>query len=231
MNDPELYHKSVTRTNNDSEKMLLRFADFIKWRSDGGDSVLDAGCGAGHNTYNVILPFLPENFKRLVGVDLSPNMIEFCRKRYSHSKLSFEVFNLDVEVEKQSLHRSGLFDHIFSFYTLQWIPNQSLCLHNFHKLLKPGGDMLLVFLGYHPIYDVYKELSLDIKWAAYMADAHLRVSPYHHSKNPAQEFRKLLSDCRFMDYKIEVNHKYYDHTLEDMKSKMASRSLTFFKFL
>lgn len=169
MNKADLYHQNKNNSVVDSEEALQSFENIFKWRSDGGDSVLDAGCGSGDVTYDVLLPFLPANFKRLVGVDISKEMIKFAQKTYTHPKLAFQEFNLDVAVEEQSLSNDAqTFDHIFSFFTLHWIQNQKQCMENFYKLLNSGGDMLLMFLAHHPAYDVYMEQSLDPKWAPYM---------------------------------------------------------------
>lgn len=101
--------------------------------------------GPGDVTAEVVLPFLPANFKRLVGADVSKEMVEFCRKTHKHPKLSFEQFNFDQELEKQPFSNVEPFDHIFSFYCLHFIQNQKLCLQNFYKLLNPGmSDFLAV---------------------------------------------------------------------------------------
>lgn len=220
MNKADLYHQNKNNSIVDSQKELQNLANNFKWRADGCDSVLDAGCGSGDVTYEVLLPFLPTTFWRMVGVDVSEEMVEFARKKYVHPKLTFEEFNLDVELEKQPLHNADPFDHIFSFYTLQWIRNQKLCMQNFYKLLNPGGDMFLLFLAQHPAYDVYKEQSQDSRWAKHMTDADLRISPYHYSKNPGEEFKQLLIDCGFKECNVKADNKYYNHTLESLTSKL-----------
>lgn len=100
--------------------------------------MLDVGCGPGDVTATVLLPFLPENFKRLVGADVSKEMVEFCRKTHKHPKLTFEQFKVDEELEKQEFSKLERFDHIFSFYCLHFVQNQKLALQNFYKLLNPG---------------------------------------------------------------------------------------------
>lgn len=219
MNKADLYHQNKNISLVDSQKALESLANSFKWRVDGCDSVLDAGCGSGDVTYEALLPFLPANFKRMVGVDISKEMIEFARKKYIHPKLSFQEFNLNVDLEKQSLHDAEPFDHIFSFYTLQWIQNQKLCMQSFYKLLNPGGDMFLLFLAQHPVYDVYMEQSQDNRWGKHMTDANLRMSPYHYAKNPAEEFQKLLVDCGFKECNVKADNKYNIHTLESLTSK------------
>lgn len=138
MNKPEMFHLTKHLSQHDSRQTLEDYASSFKWRSGGGDSALDAGSGPGDVTTEVVLQFLPANFKRLVGADVSKEMVEFCRKTYNHPKLSFEQFNFDQELEKQPFSNVEPFDHIFSFYCLHFIQNQKLCLQNFYKLLNPG---------------------------------------------------------------------------------------------
>lgn len=219
MNKPDLYRQAKKSSMIDAQQALEDFENVFKWRTDSGDSVLDAGCGPGDITRNTLLPFLPENFKRLVGVDISDKMINFARTTHIHPKLSFEQFNLEQVLEKQSLHKMEPFNHIFSFYVLMYIHKQKTCIENFYKLLKNEGDMLLSFLAQHPHYDVYKEQSQDPKWAPYMKDVDLHLSPYHFSKNPGEEFRNLLIECGFTVCDVKVHDKKIVHTLDTMQSK------------
>lgn len=133
-----MFHMTKHLSQHDSRQTLEDYATSFKWRKGGGDSVLDVGCGPGDVTAEVLLPFLPENFKRLVGADVSNEMVEFCRKTRKHPKLTFQQFNVDQELEKQAFASVEPFDHIFSFYCLHFIQNQKLCLQNFYKLLNPG---------------------------------------------------------------------------------------------
>lgn len=161
MNRPELYTQVNKIQRRDAQEMLEDFAGKIGWRLDGNDSILDAGCGSGDVTVDILLPVLPKNFHRLVGIDISKQMIDYARKTQIHPKLSFEQFDLCTDLEKHPLTNLQQFDHIFSFYTFHRVPDKTMCIKNFNKLLGTNGDLLLLFAGNHPIYDAYKEQSLD----------------------------------------------------------------------
>lgn len=209
MNRPELYAQVNKIQRRDAQEMLEEFADKIKWRLDGNDSVLDAGCGSGDVTADILLPILPKQFQRLVGVDISYEMIEYARKTQTHPKLSFEQFDLCSNLEKQPLKCDGSFDHIFSFYTFHRVPDKKLCIENFYKLLDANGDLLLMFAGNHPVYDVYKEQSVNSKWASYLSNVDQITPTYQNAKlkDPAKEFHDLLTECGFTHCDVRVNEK------------------------
>lgn len=223
MNKVSLYLEANQLQRSNTQQVLQQFKSVLKWRSDGNDSILDAGCGPGDVTIDSLLSILPTNFDRLVGVDISKEMIAYARETKIHPKVSFEQFDLEVELEKQPLNGMAPFDHITSFFCLMMIQNQRTCIQNFYKLLKPEGDMLLVFLAGHPLYDIYKTLSLENRWAEYMTDVDQKISPYHYSEQPAEEFQKLLSDCGFKICDVQMHNKehVFDNA-EQLKSKIMN---------
>lgn len=221
MNRPELYRQVNRIQRRDAQEALEEFADSIKWRSDGCDSVLDAGCGSGDVTVDILLPILPRNFHRLVGIDVSREMIDYARKTQINSKLSFEQFDLCIELEKQPLSSIKSFDHIFSFYTFHRVLDKKMCIQNFHKLLSENGDMFLTFIGNHPLYDAYKEQSFDKRWASYMMDVDKIAPPYQHSENPCKEFRDLLNNHGFTNCVVRVFGKNF--TFENTETLRGNR--------
>lgn len=161
MYDPELYHSSNQVQRRDARETLLSCPFVEDWHTG---SLLDIGCGSGDVTMEIIREVLPENFERLVGVDLSEEMVRFAREHYPHPSVSFEQLDIGLELEKQNLNDIEPFDHITSFNCLHWITKtQPTTVENMYKLLKPGGDMLLLFVATHPIYKVFEELSLVSK--------------------------------------------------------------------
>lgn len=150
MYDPHLYSAANQIQRRDARETLLGCPAVANW--DTG-SLLDIGCGSGDVTLEIITKVLPEYFERLVGVDLSEEMIRFARDHNSHPCISFEQLDIGLELEKQKLRDIEPFDHITSFNCLHWVTSgQPTTVANMFNLLKPGGDMLLLFVVTHPIY-------------------------------------------------------------------------------
>lgn len=217
MNKPALYHQLNQLSSRDSHQIIQDYAEKLNWRPDGCDSVLDAGCGAGDITHGIILPFLPPHFERVVGVDVSTEMVEYARRTHTHPKLTFHQFDLGRELEGQSLEGVEPFDHIFSAFCLTWIRNPRICLETFHKLLEPNGDMLLWWSPNKR--NAYEELAKNDRWSKYMTDIDRFIPQYQYWEHPETEFQRLLTVCGFTDCSVKVYDKTDNRSYEAMRSK------------
>lgn len=218
MYDPELYYSSNQIQRRDARETLLSCPLVRNWHTG---SLLDVGCGSGDVTMEIITKVLPENFERLVGADLSEEMVQFARKHCSHPCISFEQLDIGLELEKQKLRDIEPFDHITSFNCLHWVTRaQPTTVENMYKLLKPGGDMLLLFVVTHPIYKVFRELSEMDAWRKYMTDVEKIFSPYYYSKDPAGEYEQLLRSTGFSVTNVTVREMPYTfQTAEALRSE------------
>lgn len=100
MDNPELYIQANQPQRFGALEALQDSSSTINWRCDGRDSIIDAGCGPGDVTVDILMPYLPANFIRLVGIDISKEMIGYARRTYVHPNLSFELFDLGKDLEK-----------------------------------------------------------------------------------------------------------------------------------
>lgn len=124
MNKAKLYSCSNGVQRRDAKEVIEEFGHLIQWREDNRDSLLDIGCGSGDVIVDFIYPLMPIKFDRLIGADLSNEMVRFARGQHKkYHKLSFIQMNIESDLT-QTLTDIELFDHITSFYCLHWVQNQ-----------------------------------------------------------------------------------------------------------
>jgi len=104
------------------------------------ESVLDAGCGTG----NFALALAQAGFQ-VVGIDFAKGMLKQAKAKLAtdiNKKLLFEQSDLNTP-----LHFSNdKFDHVININVFQAIINPKFTLNEFHRVLKPGGTLVLLFM-------------------------------------------------------------------------------------
>ena len=102
-------------------------------RADG--TVLEVAVGTGLN-----LPFYAAG-RDVVGIDLSPEMLAIARRRAVEA-------GRDVDLREGDAHDLGFddesFDTVVSTYSLCNIPDPDRALGEMHRVLRPGGRLILV---------------------------------------------------------------------------------------
>lgn len=123
MNVPKAYRNANNLQRKDAQDVLNQLGFLIKWK--GKPSVLDIGCGPGDVTIDFVLSRMPEDYEKLVGIDISEKMVDFARETYGKisPKVHFEVGDISGSWDQFSNY-SEAFDHVTSFYCLNWVPNQ-----------------------------------------------------------------------------------------------------------
>ena len=102
----------------------------------GDETVLDAGCGAGHTA----LIFAP-HVSHVAAVDLSDAMLEECRT----TAAARDITNIDFRVgDVENLDFADRsFDLVVSRYSAHHWPHPQLALAEFARVLRPGGKLIL----------------------------------------------------------------------------------------
>ncbi|KAG4070704.1 hypothetical protein HA402_013624 [Bradysia odoriphaga] len=206
MNDPDLYAKSNSFQKVTAQKILSEYSHLFQWRDF--DSMLDIGCGTGDATIESILPLLPTKSNRLIGCDISSEMIDYARKYNCNPNISYQVLDVSGDVD-EFVMKFGSFDHVISSFCLHWIRDQYAVMKNISKLLTATGDCLLVFITWSPIYTVHLEMSKSPKWSQYMKDVERFISPYYESISPADDLRVMLQTVGFTDRDIQERESRY----------------------
>lgn len=122
MNQAYLYAKANGVQKSDATYVLENYFRLVRWKKDGEESILDIGCGTGDVTMDILQPLLPKNYGKLVGADVSENMVDFANSHYKQKKVSF--ITMDVATKELPVDMEEEFHHIFSFYCLHWIQDQ-----------------------------------------------------------------------------------------------------------
>jgi trans-aconitate 2-methyltransferase len=106
----------------------------------GSETVLDAGCGSGRVTEE-ILRRLPSG--RVVALDASPSMLAEARRRLAahHDRVRFLEADL-LEVGPSTLGDDGPVDAAFSTATFHWVTDHDRLFTNLATLIRPEGQLI-----------------------------------------------------------------------------------------
>lgn len=116
---------------------LNRSASMLELKGD--ELVLDLCCGTGKSTAGV---FKYMKTGKVIGVDNSEGMLEEANKKYAKEikdgKAEFILKDaMELDFEENS------FDAIFVAYGLRNMPDYDQFLQGLHKILKPGGKLVI----------------------------------------------------------------------------------------
>jgi|TARA_B100000497_G_scaffold127895_1_gene171625 SAM-dependent methyltransferase len=133
------YYHDLYKHRDDHE--ALRFIKELctKLHVKNGESALDMACGRGRHAR-----VLSELGLRTVGVDLSPESIDYARQ-FEHKHLRFEVGNMLKELPL------GPFDWVMNLFTsfgyFEDDTSHELAIKNMANTLKPNGRLVMDFMN------------------------------------------------------------------------------------
>ena len=142
------------------------------------DTILDLSCGTGWFARHLAAEVVPNG--HVVGIDLSPKMIEQARESSGEfSNIRFEV----ARAEKLPLE-DGSIDHVVSIESFYYYPDQVAAGHEIFRVLKPGGTFFVAM-------NFYLENRYSHRW---MDD----IDAIMHCKGTDQ-YNTLFRACGFID--------------------------------
>lgn len=130
--------------------------DMLRWmapvsdqliRSTGitsGQTVLDVATGTGQPALTIAKMVGPNG--RVVGVDLSPEMLEVAKEEAAYQGLTNVVFQV-VKDESLSMFSDNIFDSVVCRNGLMFMPDPVKALKAFLRVLKPKGKTSVTVWG------------------------------------------------------------------------------------
>lgn len=171
-------------------------AEYIleKFKFNGHEHILDVGSGDGKITAELSNQ-LPQG--EIIGLDLSPNMVEFAKNRFN----SCNYHNLKfIQGDACSIPYENSFDVIFSFTTLQWAKDHRQVIDGMHKALKSNGTIALSMPTGLPltVQQAVDETIAKPEWRSFFTNFTTGFNFIN-----ADEYQKLLQEAGFQVNLIE----------------------------
>lgn len=109
-------------------------------------SILDAGCGTGSTMHYL------QEFGRVAGIDLAPEAVSFCRQRGLDRLGQASIVELPFA--------DSSFDLVVSFDVMSSCELElaSAAMHEFFRVLRPGGHLMLRLPAYQWLYGRHDQL-------------------------------------------------------------------------
>ena len=143
-------------------------SDPVLWRLAGevrGLRVIDAGCGTGYLTLK-----LAARGARVVGVDVSAEMIQIARRRTAAKGVKLD-FRIESAARLESVE-AGSVDLVVSNYVLMDAEDLHGCVASFARVLRAGGRAVCVIT--HPCFSsrrpgsYFDEQTFEERWGAFV---------------------------------------------------------------
>lgn len=122
--------------DSDFEERWLYGTEHRTWAcSRATGTTLEVAIGTGLN-----LPLYPPEV-RLVGLDLTPEMLALARRRAADHAIPVALCESDAQALPFS---NGTFDTVLSTYSMCTVPDERKAVLEMRRVLKPGGLLILV---------------------------------------------------------------------------------------
>ena len=142
MGNQEVFDGEARYYDSWYETKLGAFADevetklaFDMYTPEEESLVLDAGCGTGNFTFRLL-----KKGCRVVGIDISEDMLKKAREKAQKKDLSVAFHQMDMY---QLDFADESFDAVFSMATFEFIKEPQKAYQELYRVLKPQGKLLI----------------------------------------------------------------------------------------
>ncbi len=161
---------------------LSHFADLMTARlrqlSAKEARFLDVGCSTGRALRLAgTIGFTP------FGIDYSKWAVDYCQR------LGFQTRHGSLIGQ---WNEGQIFDIIHCCHTIEHVPDPVAYIHEMHRLLKPGGHLMMAF----PNYASIQRMILREKWGPWCLDSHLWQFTASQMSRLLRRNRFAISSCR-----------------------------------
>lgn len=161
-------------------------------RLGGDEVVLDAGCGSGKVTAQ-LLERLPRG--RVIGADLSPAMLAEARATLAAFDGRVAYVQTDLLEVDRALAQQAPADAIFSTATFHWIDDHARLFAALHRVVKPGGQLVSQFGGGTNLQSFMRATDAIAQRPAYVE--HLQGKPLWRFFYSPEQTRQRLESAGF----------------------------------
>ena len=145
--------------------------------------ILEIGSGIGNISSVLIHHQLP-----LFLSDYNSTYCQFLEKKFANQPYIKGVYKIDLvdkEFERTQAPLLGSFDTIFTLNVIEHIGDDQLAVENCHKLLAPGGRLIMLMPAYPALYNKFdKELGHYRRYTRHtmnkLLSAHFQVLKIRH---------------------------------------------------
>ncbi|MFA6472989.1 MAG: methyltransferase domain-containing protein [Candidatus Latescibacterota bacterium] len=193
----EDYRKNSSAQQKWAQELIAKLA------LNGGESVLDIGCGDGSISARLARAVGSGN---VLGIDQSEDMIRHASEQYP----SADYHNLSfLRMDARDIRLPARFDVAFSNAVLHWIKNQGAVLRGVRACLKSGGRILFQMGGRgnaDELFCIVEEMLQHPRWRRFYENF---TSPYHF--HGPEEYETWLSESGFRPLRVELVPKDMEH--------------------
>lgn len=175
---------------------------------------LDAGCGTGY-----LARLLARHCRQVYGVDASPSMV---RTAEHLSRNSGETNNITYQLIStiESLpFASSSFDGVLCSSVIEYLDSPEVCLSEFSRVLKDGGQLLMSAPNKHSILRISEEFCFRFttKFIGYPVPKYLEYLNFSRRSYSLSELNRALEKIQLKQEKVTFGGTGFKRQVDEVK--------------